>query len=386
MKLKIDRLVALALGVALAVAFVVSQRPRHPVLSDTFAATQERRKARVVQVRAAEVKVFAEGIGTVRSRRQTQVASRVLAEVKEIRRHPGDPVEAGEVLVILDSLDLKARAEQAEANLKASEESLREAETEYDRAKSLLQKEAVTQQQYDMASFRLAETRARRDAASKALEEARIQLGYATVAAPFKGVIYDKQADPGDLATPGKPLLGMYDPGQLRLEALVEETLLWKLKLKDELAVSIDALAKTLKGQVSEAVPAVDPSTRTGTVKIDLPLKEELRPGMFGRARIPVGTRSALVVPAAAVVRRGQLELLFVVDMEAKPEARKVRMLLVRSAPLAPASAAGAETVEILSGLEPGAFVVASDADALRDGDLVDAAWEAEPRKSEDSR
>ena len=395
MKLKIDRLVAVGLGAALAVGFVISQRP-HPRVRPgsrqdaagarlASAESQGPAKVRIATVEKRKIMVHADGIGTVRSRRQTQIASRVLAEVKEIRKQPGDEVEAGEVLLVLDSLDLKARVDQAEANLKAGDEALRQARTEFERARNLLQKEAVTVQEFDLASFRLAEATARRDAGQKAVEEAKIQLGYATIAAPFKGVIFEKHADPGDLATPGKPLLGLYDPSQLRLEALVDEGLLWKLKVKDEIEVKIDSPSQTIQGQVSEIVPAVDPSTRTGTVKIDLPRQIDLRPGVFGRTRIPLAERDAILVPVEALVHRGQLELCFKVVPGPKPGAEKVHMKLVRLGEPLSAGAAGA-FVEVLSGLDPGDRIVAGGGERLEDGDRIEAAGEAPSVRTEEKK
>jgi RND family efflux transporter MFP subunit len=376
--LKKDRILAVALGIALAVGFIWSQRPHPREHGAAFADPSQARQVTTMRVPTREIQVLADAVGTVRSRRQTQIAARVLAEVKEILKQPGDSVEEGDVLIVLDSRDLQARVAQAEATLRATQETLQERQTEFDRKKNLLEKEAATQREFDMAKFELAAVTARKEAADKALEEARILLGYATIRAPFEGVIYEKHADPGDLSSPGKPLLGLYDPEALRLEALVEETLLWKVQLQDQLQVKIDVLDEEITGTVSEAVPAVDPATRTGTVKIDLPKTAKVRPGMFGRARIPVSRREAVVVPRETIVERGQLELAFVVDktLEAGGVPR-ARMLLVRLGPplelhsILVGEGGGASTdapVEVIGGLEEGQVIVASGASALREG------------------
>lgn len=376
MNLRPNQWVALALGLLLAVGFVFSQRPRPRNEQQAEAARPPMRRLKARRVHELEIDVLSEGVGTVRSRRQTQISARVLAEIKEVRKNPGDPVEAGETLVVLDSLELKARVEQAEANVAALDENLKEANTELARKSKLLEQQAATQQEHDLARFQLSSLTARRLAAQKALEEAKIQLGYATVNAPFAGVLYEKSADPGDLATPGKPLLGLYDPGQLRLEALLEEELLWKVKLKDVLRVKIDALPGEIQGVASETVPAVDPTTRTGLIKIDLPPAVNVRPGMFGRARVIAARRKALVVPGAALVRRGQLELVFTARAGADGKAMLARMTLVRSGLKLP----GDESrIEVLSGLDAGELVLVEDAAGLRDGDPVDPVEEGSP-------
>jgi RND family efflux transporter MFP subunit len=362
---RIEKLAAAGTGVVLLGAFLISQIPHAPPAKsgETGGAPA---KVRVAPVGGGKIPAFSAGVGTVRSRRQTEIASRILAEVKQVLKQPGDAVGAGDVLVLLDSRDLQARIEQAEANLEAQQEALAEAKTEHARMKNLHAKDAATQQQLDRATFGLAQARAEREAAAKALDEARIQLGYATIAAPFDGIVHQKNIDPGDLAVPGKPLLGIYDPGQLRLEALVEERILTHLEVKDEIEVHVDALEGALQGVVSEVVPAVDPFTRTGTVKIDLEPAAGLRPGMFGRARIPVSEREAVFVPESALVRRGQLEIVFAVEKDG--DAARAALRLVRAGAILPAAEGQGRRIEILSGLAPGEEIVVEWARSLRDG------------------
>ncbi len=364
---RLDRLVALALGALLLGAFLLSQKVRTP--ETHTAPTSAPVRVALATAERAEVPVLAVAVGTVRSRRQTEIAARVLAEVKEVRRQPGDEVAPGETLIVLDSRDLAAKVEGAEANLASVQESREEAKVEFERTRNLFAKEAATRQELDIARFRLSGLDAQAVAARKALEEARIQLGHATIAAPFGGLVFEKRADPGDLASPGKPLLGLYDPRELRLEASIEERLLSTLKVRDRIEVSFDALGKVVEGQVSEVVPAVDPSTRTGTVKVDLPGIPGLCPGMFGRARVPIARRAAVQVPRGALVRRGQLEFVFT----AIEDEKRVRLTLVRSGLVIPAPSEGTAKVEVLSGLDPGARVVASGAGDLRDGDPIEA-------------
>ncbi len=357
MRLVVRRLLPIAVFALLAWLFWRSQRVHPPTLppdrADGAPATVTTAMARTV-----EVPVYTEGIGTVRSRRQTRIASRVLAEIREILRQPGDEVAEGKPLVLLDSRDLEARVAEAEANLRARDHALHEAEIELGRMKGLVPSGAASEQQLDAADFRVKGAQAEKEGAEKALEHARIGLGYATIAAPFSGYVFEKLADPGDLAQPGKPILGLYDPKTLRLEASVEEGILYAVKLGDTIDVAIDALGRTVSGTVSEVVPAVDPSSRTGMVKIDLPQDASLHPGMFGRARIAFARRSAIAVPASAVVRRGQLDLVF----EVREGETRARMRIVRlGAPIG-------ELVEVQAGLRGTERVVVAGAAELRDG------------------
>src|SRR5205085_8714978 len=132
--------------------------------------------------------------------------------------------------------------------------------------------------------------------------------GYAEIRAPFAGLVVARAAEPGVLATPGAPLVTIEREGSYRLEALVEESRLPAIRVGQTVTVILDAPAKSMESRVSEIVPAVDAASRAATVKIDLPAMAELRSGAFGRARFTLATRQVLVVPARAVVERGQLQ------------------------------------------------------------------------------
>ncbi len=381
MKRPIERWAAVLAGVLLIGGFLVSQRSHPPAARPAGGPAAPPIKARVATSRKVGIPILVEAVGTVRSRHLTIISSRLVAQVERLLKQPGDAVKAGEPLVVLDSRDLKARAAQAEAALRGLEERLKNLHTELERTKNLFAKEAATQQDLDASTSRLAEAAAQREAAEKALEEVRIQLDHAVITAPFEGLVFEKHVDPGDLAAPGKPLLGIYDPTRLRLEALVEERLLWRLKPRDMLEVSIDAPGRSVTGEVSEIVPAVDPITRTGTVKIDLPSDPDLQPGMFGRARVPAGNREAIVVPAAAVQRRGQLEVVFAVAAEAgKPALAGMR--LVRSGENVVSPGAEERLVEVLSGLDAGVEVILSPPPDLRDGTPLDLEGEPASRSA----
>ncbi len=366
-----DRIVAAGVLILLGLGFWVSQRPHARRIAPSGS---EAPPVRVATARAAHrsIPVVVDAIGTVRSRHQTQLSSRVLGDILEIRCVPGDEVARGDVLVLLDDRDLVARAAQAEAHLRAREQARAEAEVEAQRARGLLPSGAGTQQQVDTATFRLATAAAELEAAAKVLEVARIERGYASIRAPFSGTVFERLAEPGDLAMPGRPILGVYDPRLLRLEAVVEEGHLWRLKVGDALEVRVEAAERIIQGSVSEVVPAVDPASRTGLVKIDLPRDPDLRPGMFGRARIVLAQRSAVVIPRDAVVTRGQLELVFVVV----PESARAEMRLVRLGEPIPDGAGAPVDIEVLSGLEAGERVVRAGDASLRDGARVEPARE----------
>ena len=188
-------------------------------------------------------------------------------------------------------------------------------------------------------------------------------MGFTKIRAPFDGLVTAKLADAGAIATPSVPLLIVEDPGHFRLEATVDESKMGAVRLGQAVPVVIDALGdQTIAGKVVQIVPAADPASRTFTVKIDLPSNPQIRSGLFGRARFPRGQRESVIIPQTAVVRRGQLQAVYVVG---KDQAASLRYVTLGT-PLA-------QQVEVLSGLEAGDQVIAQPGDRELSGKRVEA-------------
>ncbi len=254
-------------------------------------------------------------------------------------------MKAGDLIAQLDAREIQARLDQAMA--------IREQATrDLDRSRTLLQQQGTSQAAFDAAQ-------AQERIAAGALKEAEAMLAYTKVVAPFDGVITRKLADVGDLATPGKPIAEMEDPRALRFEADVPEALIGNVKLGAKLAVRIGARMAAITGAVVEVAPVAEATSRTFLVKLDLPAAEGMRSGQFGRVHVPMGETHSLHVPISALVLRGQMATVFVVDKQ------NAQLRLVRT---------GKRTdieVELLSGISPGESVVIEGADKLRDGQPV---------------
>jgi RND family efflux transporter MFP subunit len=230
----------------------------------------------------------------------------------------------------------------------------RVAEAEADRAEKMLQTMEAKKRQ----------ALARIDQAKADISSARIYAGYTKITSPIDGIVTSRQTDIGQMAAPGAPLLTVEDSTRYRLEATVEESRIAGVKLNQQVTAVIDALGdQAIEGRVAEIVPASDPSSRSFTVKIDLPAdgqKLHLRSGLFGRARFPSGQKQALTIPRRAIVERGQLIGVFVVD-----DAGIARMRLVKT------GKSFDDRVEILSGLGEGERIVTGGAQSLTDGSRV---------------
>lgn len=255
-----------------------------------------------------------EAVGAVRPRTETKVEAQISGKVLKVEARPGAMVQQGQLLVLLDAQQYDARLGQARQDLNAARAAAVLARAEHGRLERLFQRGAAPKRDLDRAVENLARAQAMVQRAEDQVEEARLAQSYASVKAPDTGRITERLIEPGDIALPGRTLFLLETGGAPRLEALVREGLMGRVRLGQELEVVIPALDKAVLGRVEEIVPAVDPRTRTFLVKVVLPPTQGLYSGMFGRLRIPVGQRPVVTVESAAIGRVGQLEMVRVKD------------------------------------------------------------------------
>lgn len=289
-----------------------------------------------------------ESVGTLKAKSRTAISSKVLATIQTVLVAAGDEVAVGEVLVHLDSGEYEARLRQAEQVLAAVEATRQEAELDFARFESLVEKNAASRSDYDKSVGRLRVAEADVARAKQAVTESQVLLSYTTLRAPNAGRIVDRLAEPGDTASPGVPLLVVYDASTLRLEAPVPAHLALQMKSGQTLQVYMDALEKSFHGTIDEIVPQADAPSRSFLVKANLPSSPTLYEGMFGRLRIPTGIRNHLCLAADAIQTVGQLQFVDVVQDDNTLQRRYIRT--------------GREgepgRIEVLSGLDAGERVV----------------------------
>lgn len=282
--------------------------------------------------------------GKVAAATQAVLSSQIRAAVEEVRVQEGDAVVKGQVLVRLDSRDLRAQLARAQAELDNARMHLA-------RMEALLLDQAVSRQEVEDARRAFQVAQAGRQTAA-------VQLTHTTVAAPFDGVITEKKVENGELAVPGQALLALEDSRHLRLETTIAESDLQAIARGMTIPVTIDALGQvSLHGTVAQILPAGDPRTHTFLVKIDLPRTAGLRTGMFGRIQLDKGTSDTIVVPRASVFARGQLTGVYVVGADRIARLRWIKV----GRPLG-------DKLEVLSGLNVGEHILA---DAAKGADGV---------------
>ncbi len=256
-----------------------------------------------------QVPEFYEAVGTVRPVSETTVEAQVPGRVLKVQAKAGQAVAKGQLLVQLDDQQFQARVAQARQGLAAARANFDRASADYERVKKFVQAEAATPQNLEQAKAGFLGAEAGLRQAQQQVQEAEVALGYTRLLAPESGQVVRRLAEPGDLAMPGKPLLSLQTVGGNRLEALVREGLIAKIKRGDHVQVDIPSLGRRVNGTVEEVVPAADPATRSFLVKVGLQPVPELYSGMFGRILVPIKTRPAVLIPRQALRRVGQLEL-----------------------------------------------------------------------------
>ena len=285
--------------------------------------------------------------GTVSATDETLVGSRILASITRINVRSGDRVERGDLLVEFDDSaqrSVLAQRQQAEASQEAA---FNEASLARDRAVRLFESGNVSRADYDRALTAFQVQEAELERARRAVAEAQAQLDYTRITAPISGTVVDRYAEAGDTATPGQALLRLFNPGRLRIEALLRESLINRVQQGQEISARIGALDLAVSVVVEEIVPTADPGSRSFVIKALLPQQADLYPGMFARLDIPVGTRDRLAVPEAAVVRTGQLTFVYVEAEDGSARRRAVRI--------------GTESeglIEVVSGLREGETII----------------------------
>jgi RND family efflux transporter MFP subunit len=350
---------ATTLLVLLAASFTACSRDKRA----TSSAPESVPAMTLVTVQRASVPDYVEATGTVRAVQTAQLASQVMGTITRVTVREGDPVRRGQVLITLDEAQPRAAYQSATAGLQVSQQTIAAADADYTLAESTMQryqllydKKSVSPHEYDEVKAKLAAATARRDAAhagraqaEAGLAEAGTTVSFTRIRAPFDGLVVAKLSDPGAMASPGVPLLTVEDPSRFRLEVQVDESQIGAVRLGASVPVLIDALSDhPISGKVVQIIPAADPASRSFTVKIELPSNPQVRSGLFGRAQFPRGERQSILVPQSALVQRGQLNGVYVVDSNEIASLRYITL-----------GKPSAKDVEALSGLDNGERVVA---------------------------
>ncbi len=299
-----------------------------PAGSSSFAADAAPTSV-VVQARDVDLGFPVEA--TVEAVRQATVAAQIAGRVLEVRVDAGQRVKQGELLLRLD-------AREAAGSDAAARATLAQAGAAYERTKNLHAQKFISQAALDQAAaaFKAAQGTAAASGAG---------ASHGTVTAPIAGVVTQRHVEPGEMATPGLPLITLFDPKGLRVIANLPQYKLAELKKSARARIEFPESGRWVEVQRIEILPTVDARSHTATARLYLPENiEGVVPGMYARAHFTVSQARKLTVPPAAVLRRGEVTAVYVLDDKGGARLRQVRL---------GEALAGGE-VEVLAGINSG--------------------------------
>jgi RND family efflux transporter MFP subunit len=263
--------------------------------------------------------------------RQATVAAQIAGRVLEVRVDAGQRVKQGELLMRIDARE----AAGSDASARAT---LAQAAAAYERAKNLHAQKFISQAALDQAA-------AVYEAARGAAASSGAGASHGTVTAPISGLVAERHVEAGEMATPGKPLITIFDPRGMRVIASLPQYRLAELKKSPRARIEFPETGRWIEVQRIEILPTVDARSHTAIARLYLAENVEgVVPGTYARAHFTVGQAKKLTVPPAVVLRRGEVTAVYVLDDKGAAKLRQVRL---------GEAVAGGE-LEVLAGINSG--------------------------------
>lgn len=284
---------------------------------------------------------------------QSTVAAQTNARVEELPFDVGDYVEKGAVIVRFRATEQQARAASAQATVREAEARLVDARAEHERVKDLAARGVLSKAALDKAVATLKSTQAQVEAARALAREAAEQAEHTVVRAPYAGIVVSRHIEVGETATVGKTLLTGLSLEHLRAVVEVPQQAIGAVHARKQARVILPD-GRSVEATQLRIPPAADPETHTFRVLATLPEGQHgepqtIFPGTLVKVAFVRDERSAILVPATALVRRSELTAVYVIDADNRPMLRYVSI----GAPLTDGR------VPVLSGLSAGERIAA---------------------------
>jgi len=286
--------------------------------------------------------------GVVEAVRQATVSAQATGRVSSLLVKVGDKVKAGQVLATIDDRDTQTGVARSQAQVAQSEAELANALANVQRTRDLRKQGFVSQAALDVAESQYKAAQAGRAGAGAGAQQARLAQSFTQVTAPFDGYVMETLAQAGDLAVPGKPVATVYAPQPLRVVVQVPASM--GAQARSAQRIELQVGEAWVQPAAQQGVTAADPVSQTLTWKMDVPAAAaaQLMPGQQARVRFVGGTAQRMVVPQAAVLRRGELTGVYV-DSDKGFVLKAVRLGVQHG-----------DSVEVLAGLKAGDVVAAN--------------------------
>jgi RND family efflux transporter MFP subunit len=302
--------------------------------------------------------------GSIQPERKADLRAEVGAVVMQVLKENGEAVKKGDLLVRLDDTALRDNLASAQEAVRASTQSLEQAERVLARQKTLKASGMVSSQVLEDAEVRRNNAQSDLSAAKARLVTANQQLSRTLVRAPFDGIVSERKVSAGDTAQIGKELVKVVDPASMRFEGRVSADSVGVVKVGQGVVFAINGYpGQNFLGKVKRVDPAANPVTRQVEVLVDFADKNLPRvAGLFAEGRIEAETTAALMVPESALVKQG--DSTYVWKIKDKALAKTPLQMGARDA------RSGNWSVQ--TGLAKGDIVMRTPASSFRDGQKVE--------------
>ncbi len=288
-----------------------------------------------VELREIELTWPAEAV--VEAVMQATLAAQVPGRVMEVRVDAGDSVKQGQLLMRID-------AREAAEGYAASQATFANAKANYERTKNLYAQKFISKAALDKAEAEYKAAQAGSGAAGAA-------ASHASIVSPLTGFVAQRHTEAGEMAVPGRPLVTVYDPKGLRVTSSIPQYKLAEVRASLRAKIEFPESGRWVDAAKVEVLPAADPRTHTVQARVYLPeYVAGIIPGMFARAHFVIGKAKKLLIPAAAVLRRGEVTAVYVIDEKNAARLRQVRL----SEPFTAGGQTPGGFHEVLAGLSAG--------------------------------
>ncbi len=296
-----------------------------------------------VELREVDLTYSAEAV--LEAVRQSTVAAQIAGRIVDLRFDVGDYVKKGAVIARIDERAATQAVEAGAAQVAEARAALANARANYERAKQLVAQNFISSSALDKSESDYKAAQARVTALLAGVGQAETQRSFATVIAPYSGIVSARHVELGEMATPGKPLLTGFDPATLRAVATVPQAEVAAIRAGGKASVEVPSIGKWVDVTAFTVVPEADPRTHTTRIRLELPTGVRgIYPGVYARAHFVTGRALKLLVPRSAVLHRSEVTAVYVVAADGSAQLRQVRL----------GTAGDERSVEVLAGLRPG--------------------------------
>jgi RND family efflux transporter MFP subunit len=286
--------------------------------------------------------------GSMQAQHQTVVSAQASGRITALHVKAGDRVKLGQLLAVIDDRATQAGVAQAQAGVAQAQAQLENAKSQFERTQELVKKGFMGEAALDTARAQLRTAQAATAQASAARSGTTLAQGFTRVTAPQAGVVLATHAEVGDLAAPGVPLVTVFLPTAMRAVLHVPASLMSSVRAATGVQIKLNN-GQWIKPVKQTLLPSADPVSQTVEMRLDLAASDTAAamPGEQLQVRFTAGQSQRLVVPRQAVVRRGELTGVYVV--QGQGQAQRFVLRAVRLG-----ATVGDTDIEVLAGLRAG--------------------------------